>query len=200
MFWRAKSVLVAAFAAFCVLQLAGCGYQWQRKSTAWSAKGVHRVFVRTLVNNTLISGIEVPFSSALLREFARGERIGLVTDEKLADAYVTGTVDAVVSQPNSQTTVDVISNQPAAKSLTDFVIASDYLVTAGVTVRLVRTGSGEVLWTQAFSQAKIYPGGNRFGQEGSTSSLINSSQEHLAVNDIAQIIASDAYDTMLEAF
>jgi hypothetical protein len=200
MFWRAKSLSVAAIAAICLLQLAGCGYQWQRKSTAWSNRGVHRVFVRSLLNNTLISGVEVPFSSALLREFARGERIGLVTDENAADALVTGIVNVVSSQPNSQTTVDVISNQPAAKSLTDFVIASDYLVTATVTVRLERPKTGEVLWTQTFTQAKIYPGGNRFGQEGSTSSLINSSQEQLALSDIAQIIASDAYDTMLEAF
>jgi hypothetical protein len=153
-----------------------------------------------MINNTLKSGIEVPFTSALLREFARGERIGLVTDENAADAYVAGTVELVSSQPNSQTTVDVISNQPAAKSLTDFVIASDYLVTANVSVRLVRAKTNEILWSQTFYQSKIYPGGNRFGQEGSTSSLINSSQEHLALDDIAATIAGDAYDTMLEAF
>jgi hypothetical protein len=148
----------------------------------------------------LKSGIEVPFTSALVREFARGARIGVVTDEAAADAIVEGTVDNVVSEIRTSTTVDAISNQPAAKNLTDLVIASDYVANATVTVRLRRANSKEVLWTQTFAQAKIYPGGNRFGQEGSTSALINSSQEYLALQTVAETIASDAYDTMLEGF
>lgn len=194
---RMLIVLSLAFSCSAV----GCGYSWQNTGNPWAKKDqVRKVFVRTLVNNTLKAGVEVPFTSALVREFARGQRVQLVADEGDADGYLEGEVTDVSSKINSELTVTQLSRSEEAKALSDMVIASDYVTNATINIRLVKKGTGRMLWSQTFSRSKVYPGNNRFGLEGTTSSLINASQEALAVGEIAQFLASDAHDTLLEAF
>lgn len=153
-----------------------------------------------MTNNSLRPGVEVDFTSALLKEFSRGRRIRLVSDPKEADAFVEGTIEQVVSSIGPATTVSQISQEAGAQNLSEMVIATEYVASAVVNVRLVRKKDKATLWEQRFSSNKIYPANNRFGKEGVTSTLINDSQQTLALNEIAKTIASDAYDIMLEAF
>ena len=188
--------LIVAFALFC----SACGYGFRSRSNPWADKGVTKVYVQTLTNNTLSAGVEVPFTSALVKEFARGGRLKLVSNEADADAVIEGSVDSFGSTANSTTTVSALAPaDPQAQGLTDAVIAVEYVVNASITVRLVKRHGGR-LWEQQFSRPKVYPAGNRFGLQGSTASLINSSQEAIALDEIAEFIASDVHDTMLEAF
>lgn len=181
------------------LAASGCGYGFRGRQNPWTAQGMRSVYVRMLTNNTLRSGLEVPFTSGIVREFARGRRINLVSDEKDADGYILGSIDVFESRVNSFSSVTGITKDPLARGLEEQVIASEYVANAAVTVTLI-SKTGGLLWSQQFTRSKIYPAGNRFGLQGTTSALINSSLEQLALNDIIQFIASDVYDTMLEAF
>ncbi|MEW6056540.1 MAG: LPS assembly lipoprotein LptE [Bdellovibrionota bacterium] len=183
-----------------LLSSSGCGYTWRNKSNPWKAQKVERVYIKAMINNTLRSGLEVPFTSALIREFSRGPKVRIASNEENSDAVIESSLDAVGSSIGPTTTVDRLSQDPAARAFNDYVIASEYSASATITVSLVRKQDKRVLWTRAFSESKTYPANNRFGLVGSTSALINSSQEQLALNEIAQVLASDAYDTMFEAF
>lgn len=179
---------------------AGCGYGWQNKGNHWKDEGVAKVYIREVTNNTLITGIEATFTSALVKEFSRGNRIRVVSSEKEADAIVSSTIDSVATTFTPGTVEQLAQDDPRAKELTDFVIASEYTVTAVMAVNLIRKNDQKVMWSQSFSRPRVYPANNRFGLRGTTSTLINASQEAIALGEIAQFLATDAYDAMFEAF
>jgi curli biogenesis system outer membrane secretion channel CsgG len=191
---------LAALLVFSIFA-ANCGYQWQGVGNPWARQGVERIYVETLSNETLRTGVESLFTGALLKEIARGKRLRLVNNIKDADAILSGSVITVESAINSSTTVPAIANKDLdATALDTVVIAADYSAYASVNVQLLRRKDSKVLWSQSFSRSRIYPSGNRFGLPGTTSVLINSSQEQIALTEIAQFIASDAHDMLLEAF
>jgi hypothetical protein len=179
----------------------GCGYSFQGASSHWKAQGINRVFVRMLTNDTLHAGVEVTFTSALIKEFARNQRFRVVEDEKNADATIEGSVTSAEAIINSANGVTALSNNdPAAAILGDVNVATEYRATGSISVQLVRREPKSVVWTQSFYGEKIYQGNNRFGLSGTTSSLINASDQQLALNEVATQVASDAADTMLEGF
>ena len=94
----------------------------------------------------------------------------------------------------------ITKDKVALATLEDYVIATDYTASASIIVNLTRKVDGKVLWSQTLNRSKSYPGNNRYGLQGTTSVLINSSQEQFALIEIARFLASDAYENMLEAF
>src|SRR4051812_27392627 len=92
----------------------GCGYTWQGTTNRWTAEKVDKIYVKMLVNNTLRPGIEVAFTSAILKTFARGQRIKLVSNENNADAVIDGTVTSLDSVANAPAPVTSITQDPAA--------------------------------------------------------------------------------------
>lgn len=158
------------------------------------------LYIQSLVNNTLRSGIEIPMTSAIVREFVRGGRIKLVSRESEADAVLSGQIDSFGSdQLNHATAPQVANNDLTAQAIPNQLIASEYIARANITVNLTRK-DGKGLWAQAFGRPKVYPAGNLYGLQGTTSALRDASFEQFALADIAAFIASDIYDTMMEAF
>lgn len=190
------AALLGVIACFAV----GCGYGFQDKSNHWKKRGIQRVYIRTLENLTLTTGLELPFTSALIKEFSRGNKIRVVEHEADADAVISGALESISTTFTPTTVAQANPNDPRAQELGDFVIASEYTVTATMRVTLTTTKDNKAVWSQSFSKPKLYPANNRFGLQGTTSTLINSSQEALALGEIAQFLASDAYDAMFEAF
>ena len=190
-----------AFLVMLLASVSGCGYSWLGSNNPWNAKGVQSVYIQTLRNDTLKAGVEVPFTSALVKEFAKGGRFKIVSNELDADAVVSGSVATASSAVGGSTTVPAITKDKVAlATLEDYVIATDYTASASIIVNLTRKVDGKVLWSQTLNRSKSYPGNNRYGLQGTTSVLINSSQEQFALIEIARFLASDAYENMLEAF
>ena len=179
----------------------GCGYSFSGLKNPWAAKGIKTVYIRMVINNSLKAGIEIPFTTALAKEFERGGKVRVVSDEKDADGIVIGLIGSFASiiNPSGVTSVASLSNSPDAQALSDMLIASEYIAMANITVSLQKR-DGPVLWSQTFSRPKVYPAGNRFGLQGTTSALIDASQEQLSLVEIAGFMAGDVYDTMFEAF
>ena len=186
---------------FLLVFVSACsGYRWQDKSNPWAEKGYHKVYVSIMLNNSLRSGAEVPFTSAFVRAFSRGNKLRVVSDEGDADILVNANLDNIASEIISSTRVVDITKDASAEALSDVMVATDYIAKASVTVRFVTKKTNETLIEQKFERSKIYQGNNRFGKLGTTSALINDSQFQVALNEVARSIAADAYDTMLESF
>jgi hypothetical protein len=179
---------------------ASCGYHFQGRDNPWEKDGVSKVYVDSFVNRSSRAGAETVFTSALVKVFARGERLRVVQNKKDADAVLEGVVTELAVVPVSAATVTQLTKDPAAKPLADISLATEYAVNAIISVNLVRSKDSKSLWMQSFSGSKIFPGNNRFGTAGSTSVLINDSQQNAALSEIAFVVATDAYDFMLETF
>ena len=182
------------------LLVSGCGYSWQATNNPWKSQGIEKVYVNIMTNNSLRAGVEVPFTSAFVKAFSRGNKLKVVSSEADADAVLEATIESVDTTISSATTVPSLTTEKEASELSDMVIATEYAASASVSVRLQRTRDKVILISQNMARTKIYPSNNRFGLSGTTSVLINESQQQLALNEIAAVIAGDAYDTMLESF
>ncbi len=187
--------------------LSGCAYQFQGTENPWKDKSVETVYINIMTNNSLRSGEEVPFTSAFIKTFSRGNKLKVVNDSKRADLVVNATIENITSTISSSTNVPTLTKDKlASQTLSDMVIATEYAATATVSVSLTKGENNHnpkvpaVLLTQNFSRIKIYPGNSQFGLQGTTSVLINESQFQMALNEIATGISADAYDTMLEYF
>ncbi len=181
----------------------GCGYQFQARSNPYKGMNIEKVYIRHFVNNSLIPGVDAIFTGALIKEFSKGRRLKLVSDSEKADAYVLGVINTVTSSINSSVQVpNIAQDDPRADTdiMKDTIIATEYVAFADLKVSLIRTDNKQVLWTQAFTQRKLYPANNRFGELGVTSMLINRSQEQMAVQEMASNLANDIYENMLEGF
>lgn len=178
----------------------GCGYKFQGASNPWKDAGIQKVYIDIMTNNSMRTGVENLFTSAFVKVFSRGNRVQIVTSKSEADAVVEGVIGSVGASVLSATTVPQITKDPTAAQLSDIAIASEYNASATLTITLTRTRDQKALWNKTFSGNKIYPGNIRFGFPGTTSVLINDSQQQLALAEIANSIASDTYDFMFEAF
>lgn len=198
MFARARWLITASLLA---VILAGCGYGFRSRANTWENEGIRRIYIEPLVNNTLRPGVEVVFTSALLKEFAQGGRIALVNDKKGADAVLTGTLVNVESRIFSQTTADQVSKDPPPGQGLDstFVIATEYTASALINMQLQRV-DGTPLWSQGFSRSRIYPAANQGGDIGNTGVLINESRMSMALGEIATFLAVEVHDLFFERF
>lgn len=204
-----RTALIITFLPFFALSMVsvmfcGCGYHWRSHVNPWKKQNIQTVYVPMITNNTLHPGIESFFTSALEKEFIRGQKLKLVSDGKAADVTLKGTLVEVLTTPNGQSTVPQITEDPEARAqLADMVIASDYSTLVRMRVEMIdyrQEKEGKVLWSRSFQGSKVFPANNRYGLEGTTSALINASQESLTLQNLAQTVASDVYDSLFHAF
>jgi hypothetical protein len=190
------------FILFLYIFFVSCsGYHIQGSQNPWESLGIKTAYIDIVTNNSLRAGLEVPFTSAFVKQFSRGNKLKIVSDEKEADVTIKAVLQSYSSSISSMTTVPSITQDPLAKNeLSSFQIAIEYVASAAVTVSIINNSTKKVLASQNFTRQKNYPANNRYGPEGTTSVLINDSELQFALNEIARLIADDAYDLMLEVF
>lgn len=197
-----RRALTLGFLILFLSGVTGCGYHLRSPENIWSREKINKLYIYPLKNNTLKAGLEVPFTSALLQEYAKQGRVQLADRVEDADAVLTGSIDLAQSSVTSVSGATQLNqNSPTgtAPLPSNFIVASEYQATAGVTLYLKRR-DGAVLWGKGFSRSRLYPGNNIAGDLGNTSVLINESRFQNALHDISLLIAADSYDTMMEAF
>jgi hypothetical protein len=178
-----------------------CGYHFRGSDNPWKDEGIEKVYIRNVDNNTLTVGLDAMVRSATTRELSRGKRFIVVNSKDAADGFIDAVITDASSAINTATTVAAIApKNPTAANLGDFVIASDYRANLAVVYTLVRKRDQKLLFSQSFSDNRLYQGGNNYGLKGSTSSLMNQSQERISLEELTTRLASDMQDTMLEAF
>ncbi len=181
---------------------AACGYGFRSRGNTWEREQINKLYIAPLVNNTLRPGVEVPFTSAILKEFSQGGRIQVTSSRESADAVLEGAVEQVDSSVFSTTTADQVSkNLPLGQGLdSTFVVAQEYSAKAQISFSLVRLKDGKGLWNQGVSSSRLYPAANQGGDIGNTGVLINNSRYTMALNELAKQLAVEVHDLFFESF
>jgi hypothetical protein len=187
----------------------GCGYTLQTSQNSPLLKrGVHRVYVKALVNNTYKVGVENLVYNQLLRALSVGRRVELVSSPNSADAILEGKIDAA-SQTSSATqsavNINPVNLYPSA-GVPTVPVATEYMATLTCTFMLKQTApvrdpkKTSTLWSSSFSRARPFPSSNQVGVLGTTSALINDSEFDRALELLARSMMDDVHESMLAMF
>lgn len=182
--------------ALCVATgVSGCAYQFQGRKNPLQKVGIEKIFVASFTNKTYRPGVEQLFTSAIIREIQKSGSFRVVNSKKEADAVLTGEVTAADS---------AVSNTKVALQTTDappreLRAASEF--TAGVTceVRLVDR-TGRTLFSRSESASKVYPGATSKDDAGATNSLVNDSEQRVAIQFLASQMMASVYQRMVDVF
>lgn len=181
--------------ALCVIGLvSGCAYQFQGKKNPLQKVGIQKIYVTSFKNATYRPGVEQLFTTAIIREIQKSRSFTLVNSEKEADAVLSGEVKTADTSIN--TSVPVILNPAEGRSVN---VGSEFAATITCEVKLT-DNFGRVLFSRVESGQKVYPGSTNVGDAGATNSLVNDSEQRLAIQFLASQMMSSAYQRMIDTF
>lgn len=187
------------------LALASCGYSLQTSdSSALDKEGIHRIYVRPMVNNTYKSGVENLVYNTLLRALSGNRRIQLVRSLEEADGIFSGTVNEARFYSSAAVTGDLLKPVGTGGQFANLAVASEYTSTVhcsfALTRRLTPPGKNPTVWSATFSRSKPFPASNQLGSLGTTSALINDSEFDRSLSDMVQSMMGDVRESMLARF
>jgi len=196
-----RAFLIAALVA----SLSGCGYalRTSKSSSALSKKGVHRIYVRPMVNSTYRAGVENTVFNAIVRGVNGFPGVRAVSRPEDADAELSGTVLNVGRSVSSVLKSSDLN--PKNLGSPNILVATEYVAAleVGFELKSVPHEQGaavENLWKGTFSRTKPFPANNQLWSLGSTSALINESELDRSLSDIAELMGRDVVQSMLENF
>lgn len=172
--------------------LQACGYQFQGRRNPLKELGIERIYVEQFRNETYRPGVEQLFSSAMIREIQKSRAFTLVNDRTQADAIMTGVITTADSAISSPRQVTISGNK-------QLDVAAEYSAVVQCDVRLVDR-DGRVIFSQAANGNKVHPGSTDVGPAGATVSLINESEQRLAIGFIASQMMAGVYQRMIDTF
>jgi hypothetical protein len=186
--------LVVAFSGVLSGALSGCAYSMGIEDRRLP-EGYKLVSVPVFKNTTQEVGVEVPFTNAMIREFARSQ-VAKVVDKSEAQVVLEGTVDRVTYEVSNSCTRGVGCPIPG-----NTMLNSEYRVTVSAKMVLKRASDGRALWSQDFSGQKIYPA-PRIGLAGlnSANALYNHSSRQENLSAIAGDMMAEAHGRLTENF
>lgn len=172
--------------------LTGCAYRLGA-ATRSIPGGYRQISVPVFKNKTQETGIEVAFTNALIQEFQRS-RIARVVDNSLSEVAVVGQIDAIQYLPGSSR--EGVLNLPKGT-----VIAAEYRIRLGVTVKVVRQADGTELWSGSFSGERTYVAPQvTLAGVNSVNPLYNLSARRQNIDVMANDIMTEAHDRITENF
>jgi len=175
--------------------LASCAYHLGNQERDIPG-GYRTVAVPVFKNNTMETGVEVYFTNALIREFARS-RIGRITEKSQAQTTLEGTITSisyiVASQIGSSETSTAIPNYT--------VLTTGYRVFVKTSLRLIRNSDQKVLWAGNFEGERSYLA-PKVGKEviNSADPLYNQSARNQNLQIMAKDIMTEAHNRLTENF
>lgn len=174
--------------------LSGCAYRLGA-ATRTIPGGYKQISVPVFKNKTQEAGIEVAFSNALIQEFQRS-RIARVVDNSLSEVAVIGQIDSVRYLPGAKRVAGDSSYLPKGT-----VIASEYRILVGVTVKVVRQADGTELWSGSFGGERTYAAPQvTLAGVNSVNPLYNLSARRQNIDVMASDIMAEAHDRITENF
>jgi outer membrane lipopolysaccharide assembly protein LptE/RlpB len=178
--------------ALCIIFLSACSYQLQGRNNPLRELGIEKIYVTQFHNRTFTPGIEQLFSTAMVREIQKSGTFRLVSSEKEADAILSGEVTGSDTNTSSSKSLLISTNKTVD-------VASEYTADVQCAISLVDK-NGRTIFSQSASGSKIYPGAARLGDAGATNSLVNDSEQRLAVQFLASQMMAGVYQRMIDIF
>jgi len=165
-------------------------------------EGIPTVFIGPLFNNSYQPGVENVVYNAVVKYISMYKRVRLVSNRKDADAILTGTVTGASASPGSHITGNQV--RPFNTLSTDMLVATNY--NAALTCKFsldrkrIKYGQSATYWVGELSRSMNYPANNQAGILGTTSTLINESEFERALGDLAELVAKDLHQAILDRF
>lgn len=175
---------------FCFL--AGCAYRQGTPDRSMPG-GYRWVKVPIFKNYTQEPGIEISFTNALIEEVQRSRVAQVVEDSDIS-------VQGIISEVNyrlggKRTSIDYPILPEGAVQATEYRI----LILAQISV--IRESDQKVLWTGQFNGERTYTAPQIASAVVNTANpLYNLSARRLNIKEVANDIASEAFDRMTENF
>lgn len=197
---------VWAFCLGCVPLFWGCGYTLQGvHSQILEKEGIRRIFIAPVINNSYKSGVENQVYNALLKKLANQYSIIFVRSPEEADAVLQGVVQSALYAMSAPTTGDQLPKSPGGTGdFSKIQIASVYQSRLDCSFSLVRrnppSGKPAEVWNVSLSRTLPFPGANQLGALGTTSALINESEFDRSLSEMAQAMALDVRESILNRF
>ncbi|MGE3260994.1 MAG: LPS assembly lipoprotein LptE [Bacteriovoracia bacterium] len=172
----------------------GCAYHFQDRKNPLQKVGIEKIYVTSFKNRTYRPGVENLFTTAIIREIQKSRSFQLVNSEKEADAVLSGEVMAADTSLADQKAV--VLNTELNEQVS---VGTQFSASVTCDVRLTDT-FGRVLFTRSETGAKIYPGATNIGDAGATNSLLNDSEQRLAIQFLASQMMASVYQRMIDIF
>lgn len=219
--WSSQLITAAAGISLLggvALTHSSCGYSLQRSNSPHLARrGIRKVYVAPVVNNTYKAGVENLVYNALLKAIASGGGVRLVSDKDEADAILTGTVTTAQYALASSTSAKDLNPKNTGPS--DRQVATLYQASLGCAFALERTrlpkppkklpagvtpesaaDFAKHIWSSSFGRSKNFSANTQLGVLGTTAALINDSEFDRALHDLAESMMGDVHESMTALF
>lgn len=169
-----------------------CAYKWGFGDRALPG-GYRELAIPMFENESKEPGLEVDFTNSLINRFERS-KVALVRDKDHSPLVLRGTI----------TSVDVARGLGASnigKLPERAVLSTEYRLTVGADIQLVRQSDQKVIWAGTFSRSKVYMA-PRIGTPvvNSANALYNDSIRRETLRNLAQEMMLEAHDRMTESF
>jgi hypothetical protein len=161
---------------FLLLSFWGCGYQLQKRGDTLPSD-IQSVAIPVFANRTNQTGIESEITRSLIEKFVAAKSLA-VTEKKLADAVITGTIQSFVTSP-----VAVTSGTQ---------ITTEYRATITVQIIFQRQRDGKILWKEEMSEWRNYP--------VVTDLALTNKYQREAIQQIGVLLAERVHEFILGSF
>lgn len=155
--------------------------------------GYNELAIPMFENDSKEVGLEVDFTNSLIERFQRS-RVALIQDKNRSPILLKGTVTSV------EVARGLGASQP--EKLPDrAVLSTEYRLTVGAEIQMIRQSDQKVIWSGAFSKSKVYLA-PRIGTPvvNSANALYNDSKRRETLRLLAQEMMHEAHDRITESF
>lgn len=180
----------------CITALSGCAYHFQDRHNPLEKMGVEKIYITSFKNQTYRPGIEQLFTTAFIREVQKSRSFKLVNSAAEADAILSGEVKTADTSVSNSKGVD-LSADPKVEAKVS--VGTEFAASVTCDIRLIDQYK-RVLFAHTETGTKIYPGATSLGDAGATNSLINDSEQRLAIQFLASQMMASAYQRMIDTF
>lgn len=179
-----------------VIVFSGCAYKLSSEVDSLPGK-VRIIQIPLFKNDSGEVGAETIFTNSLKTEALKSKYVQIKNEENEAQAILQGRITGI-----SVVAVESVIEAKNTKYLpTETVIATQYTVSANVSLQLIRKGSSAILWSGEFQQATNYSAPQiTLPVINTSNALYNHSAKRQTLDALSKEMMQAAFDRMVENF
>ena len=177
-----------------LVNLIGCAYRFGFSERTLPG-GYTQVAIPVFKNLTQEVGVEMPFTNALIRRFARSQ-VARVSDKETSPLTLEGTIRTINVNDGPKVTNPGLITLP-----NNAVLTTEYRIVVGAHLILRRKSDEKVVWEGSFSSEKVYAA-PRIGTPvlNSANATYNHSARMQTISLLAEEMMNEAHDRITENF
>jgi hypothetical protein len=175
--------------------LSSCAYKIGQKFRSLPG-GYQRLSIPVIKNKSMEPGAEAVMTQALKEEFFRSTVLKVVSDNE-AEVRLEGQIDSLTFSP-----IAVKESDPRTNMLpTNTVLATTYNMVMVLTVKLVKTGTAEVLWTSVFTGSRPMNASQvSIAGVNSVNPIYNQNAKRIVLENVALELGNQIHNNLTENF